>query len=123
MPAGQVVVAAKDGPGFDRVETPDKGLGNVEKEQGTMPSAKRHPAIEKAVTTDVGGQTSNSDPYKTLHAGEIQATVERAKAILMKNKNIEEEEAYRYLRSQAMMKRVPIGVIASAIIDAKEMLT
>jgi len=49
--------------------------------------------------------------------------VERAKAILMKNKNIEEEEAYKYLRSQAMMKRVPIGVIASAIIDAKEMLT
>ena len=49
--------------------------------------------------------------------------VERAKAILMKNKNIEEEEAYRYLRTQAMMKRVPIGVIASAIIDAKEMLT
>ena len=82
VPAGQVVVAAKDGPGFDRVETPDKGLGNVEKEQGTMPSAKRHPAIEKAVTTDVGGQTSNSDPYKTLHAGEIQATVERAKAIM-----------------------------------------
>ncbi len=49
--------------------------------------------------------------------------VERAKAILMKNKNIEEEEAYRYLRTQAMMKRVPIGTIASAIIDAKEMLT
>lgn len=49
--------------------------------------------------------------------------VERAKAILMQKRNIEEPEAYEFLRRQAMRKRVPIGVIATAVIDANEVLT
>lgn len=49
--------------------------------------------------------------------------VERAKAILMQKRNIEEPEAYEFLRRQAMRKRVPIGVIATAVIDASEVLT
>jgi AmiR/NasT family two-component response regulator len=49
--------------------------------------------------------------------------VERAKAILMQKRNIEEPEAYEFLRRQAMRKRVPIGVIATAVIDADEVLT
>jgi AmiR/NasT family two-component response regulator len=49
--------------------------------------------------------------------------VERAKAILMQKRHIEEPEAYEFLRRQAMRKRVPIGVIATAVIDADEVLT
>jgi AmiR/NasT family two-component response regulator len=48
--------------------------------------------------------------------------VERAKVILMKYKNLEEHEAYHFMRRQAMEKRVPIGTVASTIIDAKEIL-
>lgn len=48
--------------------------------------------------------------------------VEQAKAILMKEKNIEEGEAYRYLREQAMNRRVSIVTVASAIVGAKEYL-
>jgi AmiR/NasT family two-component response regulator len=49
--------------------------------------------------------------------------VERAKAILMKKRLLEEQGAYEYLRNQAMKKRVPIAVIASAVIEADEVLT
>lgn len=48
--------------------------------------------------------------------------VEKAKAILMRTRHIEEPDAYEYLRSQAMKKRVPITVVAAAVIDAHEVL-
>ncbi len=49
--------------------------------------------------------------------------VEKAKAILMRTRQIEEPEAYEYLRSQAMKKRVSITVVAAAVIDAHEVLS
>jgi AmiR/NasT family two-component response regulator len=48
--------------------------------------------------------------------------VERAKAILMQNRQISESEAYAYLREQAMRKRVPIGMIASVIVESETLL-
>ena len=48
--------------------------------------------------------------------------VEQAKSILMKQKRIQEPEAYRFLRQQAMNKRMSIGAVASAIIAAAEVL-
>ncbi len=49
-------------------------------------------------------------------------TVEKAKSILMKSKNIEEKEAYEYIRKHAMNRRMPIGKVATAIIDASDFL-
>lgn len=49
--------------------------------------------------------------------------VERAKLILMRVKNISEEEAYNYLRNQAMERRVTVGAVANAIIDSHELLS
>ena len=46
--------------------------------------------------------------------------VEKAKAILMRSKNIDERTAYRHLRESAMNRRVPIGSIASAVINASD---
>jgi AmiR/NasT family two-component response regulator len=48
--------------------------------------------------------------------------VEQAKTILMKSKNIQEKEAYEYLRKHAMNQRVPIGRVASAVIEANDVL-
>ena len=73
------VAAGKNGYGVD---TPDNGLGNVQKEVEQSLHSKQHPAIEKAVTAPVEKSLSDKDPYKTLHANDIAATVERAKAIL-----------------------------------------
>jgi AmiR/NasT family two-component response regulator len=49
--------------------------------------------------------------------------VERAKVILMGKRGIGEAEAYAYLREQAMKRRVAIGVIATAIVEANEILS
>ncbi len=49
-------------------------------------------------------------------------SVERAKTILMNVRKMAEEEAYSYLRTQAMERRVSVGAIAAAIIDADELI-
>ncbi|RFC66985.1 ANTAR domain-containing protein [Mesorhizobium denitrificans] len=49
--------------------------------------------------------------------------VERAKVLLIRLKNLSEEEAYNFLRKQAMEKRVTIGAVASAVIDSHELLS
>lgn len=49
--------------------------------------------------------------------------VERAKGLLVKLKKISEEEAYAFLRKQAMEKRVTIGTVALTVIDSYELLS
>lgn len=49
--------------------------------------------------------------------------VEQAKAILMRVRNLGEEQAYEFLRKRAMDRRVPVGSVAAAIIEANDFLT
>ncbi len=49
--------------------------------------------------------------------------INKAKAILMKNQGLIEEEAYQSMRAQAMSKRVSMDEIAVAIINANELLS
>jgi AmiR/NasT family two-component response regulator len=49
-------------------------------------------------------------------------SVERAKHILMEKRNLDEEEAYHFMRRQAMSQRVSIGAVAAAIIDSHGIL-
>ncbi len=49
--------------------------------------------------------------------------VERAKSILMAQRQISESEAYAYLRNQAMKKRLPIGTIASVVVESSDVLS
>lgn len=48
--------------------------------------------------------------------------VERAKGILISRRNMREDEAYQFMRRQAMSRRVTISAIANAIVDTEEML-
>lgn len=50
-------------------------------------------------------------------------SVERAKTVIMTRKRIDENEAYHYLRRQAMARRISIGELALAIIDTDELLS
>lgn len=50
-------------------------------------------------------------------------SVERAKAILMSTRSMREDEAYHFLRRQAMARRVPISAVASAIVDSHEIFS
>lgn len=49
-------------------------------------------------------------------------TVERAKAILMDERNLSEAEAYALLRDRAMERRVTVGAVAAAFLDSHELL-
>lgn len=49
-------------------------------------------------------------------------SVERAKAILMERNQMREDDAYQYLRRQAMDRHATISSVAAAIIDAHEIL-
>lgn len=50
-------------------------------------------------------------------------SVERAKNVIMSRKQLNEDEAYHFLRRQAMARRISIGELALAIVDTDEMLT
>jgi AmiR/NasT family two-component response regulator len=47
----------------------------------------------------------------------------RAKSILMETQGLTEHDAYENIRRQAMAKRIPMDDLASAIINAHELLT
>jgi signal transduction protein with GAF and PtsI domain len=51
---------------------------------------------------------------------ETRKKVEKAKGILMCNQNLDENQAYKIIRSSSMDKRVPMKDIAEAIILANE---
>jgi AmiR/NasT family two-component response regulator len=50
-------------------------------------------------------------------------TVERAKTILITGRGMSEDEAYQFLRKQAMAKRVSIGRLSAAVVDSAELLS
>jgi len=49
-------------------------------------------------------------------------SVERAKSILKEKRNLDEEEAYHFMRRQAMSHRISVGTVAAAIIDSQDIL-
>lgn len=49
-------------------------------------------------------------------------TVERAKAILMATRQMQESEAYSFIRRQAMDRRVSASAVAAAIVDSFELI-
>lgn len=48
--------------------------------------------------------------------------IEKATRLLMKLRNIGEDEAYQFMRKQATAKRVPVAAIATSIIHAADLL-
>ena len=48
--------------------------------------------------------------------------VERAKAILISARGMNDDDAYKFLRRQAMDRRTTVNAIAAAIIDSFELL-
>ncbi|MBX9710227.1 MAG: ANTAR domain-containing protein [Xanthobacteraceae bacterium] len=59
---------------------------------------------------------------RTKSALEERKIIDRAKGILMKLKNLTEDEAYVLMRSTAMREKKKIGEIAQSIVTASELL-
>jgi AmiR/NasT family two-component response regulator len=49
--------------------------------------------------------------------------VDQAKAILMAQRHIDEPQAFAFLRELAMRRRVPIGRVASLVVESNEVLS
>jgi len=59
---------------------------------------------------------------RTRNALEERKVIDRAKGILMKAKNLTEEEAYTLLRKTAMNEKKKIAEVAQSVITASELL-
>lgn len=89
---------------------------------GSIPNERLQPVIDAAV--------ARFEEFKNLRVALNEANtklserklVERAKGLIMKQRKIDEDEAYHLLRSMAMQKHMRIGALSKQIIDAAELL-
>ncbi|MDD2832739.1 MAG: ANTAR domain-containing protein [Methylotenera sp.] len=89
---------------------------------GSIENDRLQPVIDAAV--------ARFEEFKHLRSALNEATtklderkvVERAKGLLMKQRNLDEGEAYNHLRTMAMQRHTRIGVLAKQIIEAAELL-
>jgi len=80
------------------------------------------PIIETAVARFEAFQTIKGELNETRTKLSERKLIERAKGILMKEKRIPEEDAYRMLRKLAMDKNVTVGAIAEQVITVAKLL-
>ncbi len=89
---------------------------------GSIPNERLRPVIDAAV--------ARFDEFKHLRAALNEANtklserkiIERAKGLIMKQRKIDEEEAYILLRNMAMQKNVRMGQLSKQIIEAAQLL-
>ncbi|MDI1298918.1 ANTAR domain-containing response regulator [Methylotenera sp.] len=89
---------------------------------GSIPNERLQPVIDAAI--------ARFEEFKNLRVALTEANtklserklVERAKGLIMKQRKIDEDEAYNLLRSMAMQKNMRIATLSKQIIDAAELL-
>lgn len=89
---------------------------------GNIPSERLQPVIDAAV--------ARFDEFKLLRTELNEANeklnerkvVERAKGLLMKQRGLDEEEAYNMLRSMAMQRNIKIADLANQLMNAAKLL-
>ncbi len=89
---------------------------------GSIPNERLKPVIDAAI--------ARFEEFKNLRVALNEANtklserklVERAKGLIMKQRKIDEDEAYNLLRSMAMQKHMRIGALSKQIIEAAELL-
>lgn len=89
---------------------------------GSIPNERLQPVIDAAV--------ARFEEFKYLRTALSEANVklserkviERAKGLLMKQRKIDEDEAYSMLRTMAMQKNMRMGTLAKQIVQAAELL-
>jgi len=89
---------------------------------GTIPNERLRPVIDAAV--------ARFEEFKNLRQELSEANIklserkviERAKGLLMKQRKIDEDEAYGMLRKMAMQKNMRVGTLSKQIVQAAELL-
>lgn len=81
------------------------------------------PIIETAVARFEAYQLVQEELAQTKNKLSERKTVDRAKGILMKEKKISEDEAYRLLRKLAMDRSTTLGAVADQVITVAKLLS
>jgi response regulator NasT len=87
-----------------------------------LSSARIEPIIETAVARFEAFRSVQIELEKTRSKLSERKLIDRAKGILMKERQLSEDEAYRQLRSLAMSRNVTIGAVAEQVIAFARLL-
>lgn len=89
---------------------------------GTIPSERLTPVIDAAVARFEEFKHLRTELAMAKTQLDERKIIERAKGLLMKQRNLDEEEAYGLLRSMAMKKNMKLADLSNQLIEAASML-
>ena len=89
---------------------------------GSITTERLQPVIDAAVARFEEFKTLRKELKEAKTKLSERKFIEQAKGLLMKQKSIDEDQAYVILRSMAMQKNMRIGTLSKQIIQAAELL-
>jgi len=89
---------------------------------GSIPSERLRPVIDAAVVRFEEFNYLREALQEANAKLSDRKIIERAKGLLMKQRNINEEEAYVMLRKLAMQKNMRLGALSEQIVEAAQLL-
>lgn len=89
---------------------------------GIIPSERLTPVIDAAVARFEESKHLRSELASAKTQLDERKVIERAKGLLMKQRNLDEEGAYSLLRSMAMKKNMKLADLSNQLLDAATML-
>jgi response regulator NasT len=90
---------------------------------GTIPSERLTPVIEATIARFEETKHLREELQQTNLKLDERKVVERAKGILMRQRDLGEDEAYKMLRTMAMKRNMKLADLSNQLIDAAKMLT
>jgi two-component system, response regulator / RNA-binding antiterminator len=89
---------------------------------GTIPSERLTPVIDAAIARFEEFKNLKSELALANLKLDERKIIERAKGLLMKQRNLDEDKAYIMLRDMAMQRKVRIADLANQLVEAAKML-
>jgi two-component system, response regulator / RNA-binding antiterminator len=93
---------------------------------GSIPSERLTPVINATIARvkETKEMKEMMDEFTPSNSNsEERAVIERAKEILMRQRNLEEGEAYAMLRTMAMQRNMKIADLSNQLLEVAKMLT
>ena len=89
---------------------------------GNIPSERLTPVIDAAVARFEEFKSLRSELKQVKTKLDERKYIEQAKGLLMKQRNLDEDEAYNLLRSMAMKRNMRLTDLSNQLIEAAKML-
>jgi response regulator NasT len=90
---------------------------------GTIPSERLTPVIEATIARFEETKHLREELQQTNLKLDERKVVERAKGILMRQRDLGEDEAYKMLRTMAMKRNMKLADLSNQLTNAAKMLT